>query len=199
MRGFGRCFLIAGLGALAVVGADAPVQAQSVYEALFGTPPWKRTAPGFRAPAPALQPFFPAEEAPLRRAPGYEVRTRSVPVSPPPVMPVHAKPARVKSDREIAADLMNDPSLERGDIVVFPDGPRVFTGRGGSRRSAGDFEDLDQSRLVVSKTRKSILAATRSVTHPVTVAAAPEVAVKEVRKKRRQAVPDDVVTTGSLP
>ncbi|MFM9735939.1 hypothetical protein, partial [Streptomyces niveiscabiei] len=80
--------------------------------------------------------------------------------------PVHAKPARVKSDREIVADLMNDPSLRRGDIVVFPDGPRVFTGRSGSRRSTRDFEELDQSRLVASKTRKSILAATRSVAHP---------------------------------
>jgi hypothetical protein len=144
-----------------------------------------------------LQPFFPVDEAPLRRAP--EVRSRSLPVSPAPVMPVHAKAARIKSDREIVADLMNDPSLERGDIVVFPDGPRVFTGRGGSHRSARDFEDLQQSRLVSSKTRTSILAATRGVAHPVTVAAVPEVAVKEVRRKRRPADADDVVVTGSVP
>jgi hypothetical protein len=114
-------------------------------------------------------------------------------------MPVHAKPARVRSDREIVADLMNDPSLERGDIVVFPDGPRVFTGRGGPHRSARDFEKLDQSRLVASKTRNSILAATRSTAHPVTVAAVPEGNVKEVRRKRRPADPDDVVVTGSVP
>jgi hypothetical protein len=37
------------------------------------------------------------------------------------------------------------------------------------------------------------------VAHPITVAAAPEVAVKEVRKKRRPAASDDVVATGSIP
>jgi hypothetical protein len=199
MRVWGRGFLIVGLGALATASIDAPVHAQSVYDALFGTPPWKRSAPGFGPAAPAVQPFFPVEEAPVRRAPDDVTRSRSVPFTPPPVMPVHAKPARVKSDREIVADLMNDPTLERGDIVVFPDGPRVFTGRGGSHRSARDFEDLEQSRLVASKTRKSILAATHSVEHPITVAAAPEVAVKEVRKKRRPAITDDVVATGSIP
>jgi hypothetical protein len=122
-----------------------------------------------------------------------------MPVVAPPVMPVRAKPARIKADREIVADVMNDPSLQRGDIVVFPGGPRVFTGRSGSHRSARDFEPLDQSRLVASRTRAGILAATRTVTHPITVAAAPEVPVKEVRKKRRQAIPDDVVATGALP
>jgi hypothetical protein len=38
--------------------------------------------------------------------------------------------------------LLVDNTLRPGDIVVFPDGPRVFTGSPGRRDSVGEFEKL---------------------------------------------------------
>jgi hypothetical protein len=56
---------------------------------------------------------------------------------------------------------LNDATLRRGDIVVFADGPRVFSGDDRrARRHVGDFENLATSGLVDEATRQHVLEAT---------------------------------------
>jgi hypothetical protein len=170
--------------------------AQSVYEALFGTP----QAPAARnynyAPAPYPMPFFEVEREPVRRRPPQDqdrLRFDESSLPPPPVMPAKAKPARATPDKELVASIMADPTLRKGDIVVFPDGPRVYRGGdGGSSRRTKAFEDLRVTRLVGEGTRKAVLAATRTTYT--------EIAVAENEKPRPQtrARPDDVTVTGAI-
>ncbi|GAB6844119.1 hypothetical protein HNR00_001647 [Methylorubrum rhodinum] len=63
------------------------------------------------------------------------------------------------------AALLRDETLRPGDIVVMPNGPKVFLGheergRGAkaNRHRMSDFEDVRNSRSVDSKTRKQLLA-----------------------------------------
>jgi hypothetical protein len=131
------------------------VQAQGLFEALFGPP--ARRAPEVRyVPAPFPSPF--QQDYPEFTRPRARPRPETVAV-PPPVMPKTAKPARVTPDQEIVANLLADATLQRGDIVVFPDGPRVYRGKHGSR-TLRDFEDLRTSSLVPQNTRQTVLAST---------------------------------------
>jgi len=54
--------------------------------------------------------------------------------------------------------LMADNTLRRGDIVVFPDGPRVFIGDQGSRHSLSDFRPASQAGKVVPASTRKLLA-----------------------------------------
>jgi hypothetical protein len=56
------------------------------------------------------------------------------------------------------AGLLRDPTLRYGDIVMFPNGPRVFRGEPGSRHSLNDFAALSASRDIAPSTRKLLLA-----------------------------------------
>lgn len=166
--------------------------AQSVYEALFGS--HAQRAPRLEyAPAPFVQPFFEVERTPTRRRVPAQSRLDSGEASvPPPVMPATAKPARVTPDRELVASIMADPTLRKGDIVVFPDGPRVYRGSGDPSRKLRNFEDLRASRLVDDRTRKVVLAATRSSDAQFTVASTPR------RSPSNRARLEDVAATGSV-
>jgi hypothetical protein len=52
------------------------------------------------------------------------------------------------------ATLLRDPTLRKGDIVMFPDGPRVFTGDHGTRHAMADFVSASRSTTVAKSTRK---------------------------------------------
>jgi hypothetical protein len=59
------------------------------------------------------------------------------------------KPAPVLSEAELVASILTDPTLRRGDLVEFPDGPRIYKGSGRfSSHSLSDFEDIDGSSHV---------------------------------------------------
>jgi len=167
-------------------------QAQSVYEALFGRAPVQQRPSGFYVPAPALESFFPIEVEPRRRTEQHRARPANVEVAPP-VMPDHAKPARAATNREIVANVLTDSTLQKGDIVVFPDGPRVYRGGGGSTHRASDFEDLRASRLVSDSTRKTVLAGTQTTTFSQ-LAAATDPKGGSLRRSK----PTDVTSTGSV-
>ena len=181
--------LVVALGIAAPVLLSTTAQAQSLFEALFGRPIIQQNSSPFYAPAPAPGPFPTIEIEPhRRRSPEHRVAT-----TPAPVMPEHAKPARASTDREIISNLMADSTLQKGDIVVFPSGPRVFRGSSGAARRASDFEDLRASRLVGETVRNTVLASTRgSASTQVAASAAPN-----SRTARRQA-PADVTSTGSI-
>ncbi len=52
------------------------------------------------------------------------------------------------------ATLLSDPTLRKGDIVMFPEGARVFRGEQGTRHAMADFVELSKSRDVAQATRK---------------------------------------------
>jgi len=52
------------------------------------------------------------------------------------------------------ATLLRDPTLRKGDIVMFPDGPRVFAGDHGTRHAMADFVSASRSKTVAKSTRK---------------------------------------------
>ena len=143
---------IALLGAGAFLAASSSAHAQGLFERLFGAPRMYQP-PVYYVPAPRYEPARPVETRPERRAP-------AVSYSPPPVMPKKAKPARAMSEQEVVSSILSDPTLERGDVVVFPDGPRVFKGRDRAPRKLSDFEDLSKSRLVSKSVRQTVLAKT---------------------------------------
>jgi hypothetical protein len=57
--------------------------------------------------------------------------------------------------------ILQDATLKRGDVVVFPKGPKVFAGEGAAPPwSEADFEDVSRSRMMTRKSRKILLAMT---------------------------------------
>jgi hypothetical protein len=129
----------------ALLGAQ-PAQAQGLFDFLFGRPV---------ARAPAYEPSYYPYAADFDR-PAVRRRPKIVRAAPPPVK----MPTKPKAPGDIANPvpaLLADSTLRRGDIVVFPDGPRVFSGDHGARHSLGDFEPLSQAAsLVPPSTRKLV-------------------------------------------
>jgi hypothetical protein len=149
----------AALGGAALLLASGPADAQGFLQAIFGPPQAPRSSRSDGFPFPSMQPLFRPFGAPARRTKPKP----TVPAETAPVMPTEAKPARLTPDSEIVASLMKDSTLRRGDIVVFPDGPRVFKGAAGSStHKESDFEDLHATQLVGRTTRGAVLTATRS-------------------------------------
>lgn len=59
---------------------------------------------------------------------------------------------------EIQAALLHDSTLRAGDIVITPEGPKVFVGRERERHRVADFEDVVRSRRIDDKTRRLLVA-----------------------------------------
>ncbi len=147
------------LGCAALIALSPPAAAQSVFQSLFGPPGAPQRSAAYGLP-PLLQPFFqPSREPARRRRPAPKVKPEAA-VAALPSKPVEAKPARVAPDEELIAAFMRDSTLQRGDIVVFPDGPRVFNGNGSfTSHKMDDFESLSTSKLVNERTRREVTAA----------------------------------------
>jgi len=83
--------------------------------------------------------------------------------------------------------LLADATLRDGDIVVFPEGPRVFKGRVGTKHHLDDFVAITNTS-VGSRTRK--LLASMKI--------GPPVAWSEDTGPKNKMAARDVETTGSL-
>ena len=97
------------------------------------------------------------------------------------------------------AALMKDPTLRRGDVVVLPDGPKVFKGGRTAPHRLSDFEDVRRTKLVGDKTRRQ-LTAMPVQSRPLQVE--PEIAERRPEKQdgdEGKQVAEQVATTGSLP
>ena len=138
------------LAAALVLGATAmgaqPAAAQSLFDVLFGRPVDR--APVY---APTYHPYAPEfDRAPVRRRP-------KVVRAAPPVVQMPAKPKPIGQVTNPLPELLADNTLRRGDIVVFPDGARVFNGDHGTRHTLADFEPVSQAAsLVPAATRKLV-------------------------------------------
>ena len=54
--------------------------------------------------------------------------------------------------------LLADSTLQSGDLVMFPDGLRVFTGRTGDRHTMADFKPLAQAGKHLSRATRKLVA-----------------------------------------
>lgn len=108
-------------------------------------------------PAPAPQSFGyqpdPEFERPRRKA---RRRPKPVAVEQPEVRkPIELKPMG-EIDNPVPA-LLADSTLRRGDMVMFPDGLRVFAGRPGGQHKLTDFKPVAQAGMLLSReTRKLV-------------------------------------------
>lgn len=98
-----------------------------------------------------------AEERPAAR------KAKPVSAATPPKAPPRFTSA---AGSDPIATLLRDPTLRPGDIVMFPDGARVFKGGRALPHAAGSFEDVGQSRLVSKASRKMVLALTKTTATP---------------------------------
>jgi len=121
-------------------GYAEPARALGIFEALFGIRS-QRFEPSYGYYVPP-----PVRRRVIVKRPRLTIKLASLP--PVREMPKVPKDPVVLSDAEIVAGLLADPTLRRGDIVVFPKGPKVFTGAPGSSHSPHDFEDVRSSSAV---------------------------------------------------
>jgi len=130
-----------------LVGAT-PVRAQDLFGflRLIFQPP---------APVPTYQPYD------YRYAPGVErpvIRRRPKPVVSnelPKIPPVPKAPGEVSNP---VPDLLSDSTLRRGDMVMFPDGLRVFIGTEGGQHKLADFQPLARNGKSASADARKLLA-----------------------------------------
>jgi hypothetical protein len=105
--------------------------------------------------APVYQPYTD------RVLPGLEPRVvhrrpKVVRVDPPPIK-VPLKPKAPGEVTNPVPELLVDSTLRRGDVVMFPDGPRVFTGEPAAQHAMADFEPVSRAGTAVpSSTRKLV-------------------------------------------
>jgi hypothetical protein len=115
---------------------------------------WK-TNRAYRRPAPSpwapLQ-FEVRKPRPLIRRAN---RARLERESPKPVV-ADLKPRDPATRGNPLAALLIDRTLRPGDVVIFPDGPRVFRGTPGSQHAVFDFVKLTAAKGVPSATRSAM-------------------------------------------
>jgi hypothetical protein len=107
------------------------------------------------AAVPTYQPYD------YRNVPDFErpvIRRRPKPVvsSEPPKVPAAPKaPGEVTNP---VPALLSDSTLRRGDMVMFPDGLRVFTGSEGGQHKLSDFQPLARNGKSASADTRKLLA-----------------------------------------
>jgi hypothetical protein len=134
---------------LAIVAV--PAHAQGLFDFLRGL-----SQPV--APAPVPQPYG-VQPDPFGAQPRYKPRPRPKPVAveetevKKPVQPRH--PGEMENPFPI---LLADSTLRAGDMVMFPDGLRVFTGQPGDRHKLSDFKPLAQAGKSLSRETRKLVA-----------------------------------------
>jgi hypothetical protein len=139
--------------------AKVPEFLRPLVKLFSGTPRHRRVAIARARPAATYASIrIPTGERPSsnrlsRRIPSAPIAMASERQDLPSEQPV--------SDGSPDWAFLNDSTLRRGDIVVFADGPRVFSGDDRrAPRHVGNFENLATSGLVDEATRQHVLAAT---------------------------------------
>jgi hypothetical protein len=128
--------------------SPAPAHAQDIFgffRALSQRP----------APIPTYQPFEYRSRTPERR------RSRARPKTTPVEQTETKKPVEPRTpgdmDNPVPA-LLADSTLQAGDLVMFPDGLRVFTGRVGIQHTMADFKPLAQAGKSLSRATRKLVA-----------------------------------------
>jgi hypothetical protein len=164
----GRELVLALASGMILVSTAVAVQAADdgfggLFRSLFAPP-----AP-VQAVAPVAAPLPDPYARPLRRQrmqARAALRARARYVALPKPEAAETKPVKVERPSgpfDPRAALLRDPTLRPGDIVILPEGPRVFKGESGSKHRMSDFEDVSRSRAVSTKTRRDLMAMTAPV------------------------------------
>jgi hypothetical protein len=173
--------LAAGLSGFALL--TPPVAAQDFF-GLFRL---------FSAPQPHYPAYQPYDYRPL---PEFERRNR---VRRPKVVrtePTQNKPViKPKAPGEVTnpvPELLTDKTLRRGDVVMFPDGPRVFNGHAGSQHALSDFVPVSRAGNALPPATRKLLASLRPDINDAWSAETPNTSTKVAGTLQ------DVETTGNL-
>jgi hypothetical protein len=191
-----RGMVVLGVAA-AVAATAAPLQAQdpdSVYAVLYQSlrQPERFAEPEVRiAPQPPRGVSSPFRVDGRSRRPPQTVRekkrSQEKVETAKPVRKEPAKPANIPANPHLA--LMTDPTLQPGDIAIFPDGPRVFQGNPGNRHSLSDFVPVAKAKGLAKADRKYLMALRTGVNEAWVEAAADGRLARNSR---------DVEATGSI-
>ena len=134
----------------------APTQAQDIF--------------GFFRPvsapvtfAPAYQPFeFRAVPALENFRPRPRVRPRPKPAAlEESEVKKPEKPRSPGDATNPVPELLTDSTLRAGDMVMFPDGLPVFTGRPGDQHRLADFKPVSQAGKAVASSARKLVAGIR--------------------------------------
>ena len=164
---------------------SVPAQAQGIFGLFRGF-----SQPVAPAPPP---PSFGYQPDPEVARPRRKARPRPKPVAveqPEVRKPIEPRPMG-EIDNPVPA-LLADSTLRRGDIVMFPDGLRVFAGRPGGPHKLTDFKPVAQAGKLLSRE-------TRKLVKHLLPAENIAWSTDAVRSGGKLAVnTDDVATTGSV-
>ena len=117
--------------------------------------------------------FFRLFSAPVAREPLYQPhdypdlerrtirRLKKVVRADPPTSKIPIKPKAPGEVTNPVPELLTDSTLRRGDIVMFPEGPRVFDGQAGSKHALTDFVPVARAGSVVPSSTRKLLASLR--------------------------------------
>jgi hypothetical protein len=125
-----------------------------------------------------------------RAAPKTRAEPQVVRLPEQPAVPL--KPADPAKRANPLVTLLADPTLRKGDIVVFPEGPRVFVGRPGTQHAMTDFVAVSRDKDMAKSTRNALAALPIGENNAWSSTAA------VARGQLAQGAPD-VETTGALP
>jgi hypothetical protein len=87
-------------------------------------------------------------------------RPKVVRIDQPPIK-VPLKPKAPGEVTNPVPELLADRTLRRGDVVMFPDGPRLFTGEPGTQHAVADFEPVSRAGMAVPPTTRKLVASLR--------------------------------------
>lgn len=134
-------------------GAPAQTAAPQAIPQAEGAPrqTWRRASRSRAAEARAA----------LRHRARYVALPKAEPAEKAGALKLSVAAERITNPAQARAALLRDPTLRPGDIVILPEGPRVFVGEAGStKHRMTAFEDVRRSSLVSAQTRRDILAMT---------------------------------------
>ncbi|MFN8829042.1 MAG: hypothetical protein ACK50Q_17170 [Labrys sp. (in: a-proteobacteria)] len=145
----GRIALSAMVVCVALTASTAAQARGGLLEALFGSFEPARPAVDVPFDAPSAKPAKPKVKK-VKRA----VETAMRKQAPLPEVAAFTDPTQ---------QILHDPSLRRGDVVMFPTGPKVFIAKSKQGPwTEADFEDVAGSKALSSGARDMVVAATEN-------------------------------------
>ena len=166
-------------GLLALFGIESAPPPPRYYDhrVLPTVPPAEISVPRAIRRAPRPKPEF-------ARLPPAETKRPEVKFEAPPKIITPKPMGEVENP---LPQLLADTTLRDGDIVIFPDGPRVFRGRVGPKHQMADFAPV---------TKTNVAAATRKLLAAMKIG--PNNAWSDDIAPQNRMAARDVETTGSL-
>jgi hypothetical protein len=143
--------MLVGALALPLAISTVPAQAEGLLSGFFRA---------FSQPAaPAPPPTFEYQPDPFADQVQHKARPRPKPVAvEQPEVKKPVEPRRPGEMDNPFPALLADSTLQPGDMVMFPDGLRVFVGRSGGQHKLADFKPLAQAGKALPRSVRKLVA-----------------------------------------